>query len=112
MRLPPGAWASIVHRVTGVLLVLALPFVLYILALSLQSAAGFSQARSVLQRGTTQVIVTVLIWMFAQHFFSGLRHLLLDIDIGIDANTARRSAYAVFVLALAVTAAIAAKVVW
>ena len=112
MRQPIGAWASITHRVTGVLLVLALPVVLYALDLSLSSPAGFDRVKTALHAPLPRVAMTLVLWVFAQHFCSGIRHLLLDLDIGITPAAARRSAGAVFVVAILVTVLLGAGVIW
>ncbi len=102
IRLPIGGVASIAHRITGVLLVLLLPVAIYLLALSLESLAGFHKVVSFLTSVSGRIIVLVSVWLFAQHFFSGIRHLLLDIDIGVEKDTARVGAWLTF-LAAAVT---------
>jgi succinate dehydrogenase cytochrome b556 subunit len=46
----------------------------------------------------------VIVWVFAQHFFSGVRHLLLDIGIGDSKPVARRNAWLAFAASLTVVA--------
>lgn len=111
MRLPIGAWVSIVHRMTGVLLVLAIPALLYGLTLSLTSATDFTRVVALMHRPTAHLISALMLWVFAQHFFSGIRHLLLDLDIGVDRRAARRSAAAVFVAA-PIVALLLASALW
>ncbi len=99
IRLPIGGVASIAHRITGVLLVLLLPVAIYLLALSLESLAGFHKVVSFLTSVSGRNIVLFSVCLFAQHFFSGIRHLLLDIDIGIEKDTARVGAWLTFLAA-------------
>ncbi|MCH6583823.1 MAG: succinate dehydrogenase, cytochrome b556 subunit [Gammaproteobacteria bacterium] len=99
IRLPIGGVASIAHRITGVLLVLLLPVAIYLLALSLESLAGFHKVVSFLTSVSGRIIVLVSVWLFAQHFFSGIRHLLLDINIGVEKDTARVGAWLTFLAA-------------
>ena len=99
IQLPIGGVASIAHRITGVLLVLLLPVAIYLLALSLESLAGFHKAVSFLTSAPGRIIVLLSVWLFAQHFFSGIRHLLLDIDIGAEKDTARVGAWLTFLAA-------------
>lgn len=93
IRLPIGGMVSIVHRLTGVLLLLLLPAAIYLLALSLESLAGFHKTVSFLTSVPGRIIVLLSAWLFAQHFFSGIRHLLLDVDIGVEKDIARAGAW-------------------
>ncbi|TDJ73085.1 MAG: succinate dehydrogenase, cytochrome b556 subunit [Proteobacteria bacterium] len=99
IRLPIGGVASIAHRITGVLLVLLLPVAIYLLALSVESLAGFHKVVSFLTSVSGRIIVLLSVWLFAQHFFSGIRHLLLDINIGVEKDTARVGAWLTFLAA-------------
>lgn len=93
IHLPIGGVVSITHRITGVVLVLLLPFGVYLLQLSLNDTSGFDRASEFLSAVPGRVIVLVTVWIFAQHFFSGVRHLLMDIDIGVEKGAARRTAW-------------------
>ncbi len=104
IHLPVGAWVSILHRLSGVCLVVLLPAGLYVLDRSLQSPTFFEAVRQALAGLPGRAALLAVVWLAAQHFFSGIRHLLLDVDIGADLRTARRSAWATFAAALAVTA--------
>ncbi len=108
IRLPVGGVVSIIHRVTGVLLVLLVPAGAYLLQESLKSAAAFEHVRALLETGLGRLTLLVVVWMCAQHFFSGVRHLLLDIHFGIERRAARRGAWVVLgasALVLVITAA-------
>lgn len=100
IRLPIGGFVSIVHRVTGVVLVLFLPLSLYFLEVSLQGEEQFVQIRGWFTGVFGRVSLGIFVWLFAQHFFSGFRHLLLDIDIGVDKATAQASSWLTFGLSL------------
>lgn len=95
IRLPIGGIISIVHRITGVLLVLLLPFATYWWEQSLSSEAGFRQASEIFGGTVTRLVWLLLAAIFIQHLVSGIRHLLLDLHIGIDKIGARRTAWAV-----------------
>ncbi len=103
IRLPIGGVISILHRITGVYLAIILPVFIYFLHRSLRSEVDFVWIKSVLLSpiGKLSILLTVL--LLAQHFYSGIRHLLLDIDIGIEKITARASAWSVFLLTLLTT---------
>ena len=97
IRLPVGGVASILHRITGALLVLLLPFAIYMLQRSLQDPAAFADIVERLGTPFGRFLLLVSVWIFSQHFFSGVRHLLQDIDIGLEKAAARRGAWLTFV---------------
>ncbi|MHB8534647.1 MAG: succinate dehydrogenase, cytochrome b556 subunit [Sulfuricaulis sp.] len=102
IRLPVSGIVSIVHRVTGVLLVLLLPFSIYMLQRSLQDPAAFRDIAARLGTPAGRFALLIIVWVLAQHFFSGIRHLLLDIDVGIEIVAARRGAWLTFAASLLV----------
>jgi len=104
IRLPVGGILSILHRATGAFLVLLLPIALYILQRSLQDPAAYAEIAAVVATLIGRIVVLVIVWVFAQHFFSGVRHLLLDIGIGDSKPSARRNAWLAFAASLAVVA--------
>ncbi len=91
---PVMAVMSIAHRIAGVLLFLAIPFAAYLLDLSLRGPESFAEARALLDHGAVKLFLWLLIWAFAHHFFAGLRYLLIDLDVGVDLATGRRTAMA------------------
>ena len=97
IRLPVTGVVSILHRLTGVLLVLAFPVFLVLLQQSLRDPAGFADVRELLRSPMGRVLSLLAVWLIAQHFFSGIRHLLLDFDIGIERSRARLGSWLVFV---------------
>lgn len=103
IRLPVGGIVSITHRITGILLTLSLPVALYFLTLSLRDEAGFEVATKTLQQPAAKIFLLLGFWFFTQHFFSGLRHLLMDIDIAMSKPAARAGAWLVFALSLTMT---------
>jgi succinate dehydrogenase / fumarate reductase, cytochrome b subunit len=99
-KYPPMAIASILHRISGLVLFLLLPLMLYFLHRSLGGAEAFAN----LQLTLASPYSKVLLWAFASaliyHLLAGIRHLLMDMDIGEHLEQARRSA--VLVIALSV----------
>lgn len=104
IRLPVGGILSILHRATGAFLVLLLPIALYILQRSLQDPAAYAEIDVQVASPLGRMVILVIVWVFAQHFFSGIRHLLLDIGIGDDKPAARRNAWLAFAASLTVVA--------
>ena len=95
IQLPVGALTSIAHRVTGVVLALATPFAVYLLGLSLQGPAGYAEVSALFDRWGPRLTTVVVVWALSHHLLAGLRHLLMDVDVGSRLATARRSAWAV-----------------
>lgn len=92
IRFPVGAIASIGHRLSGVLLVLLLPFAVLALERSLRADAAY-----VVLEGWVRVPAALVAWACAHHVFAGIRHLLTDVGIGASLPTARASAYAALI---------------
>ena len=106
IRLPITAVMSIAHRVTGILLFLALPYLIYVLGQTLQSEQSFAFVRESLDSIPVKIILIILAWSFLHHLLAGIRYLLLDIDIGVELRPARSSAWLVIFLALILTAVV------
>ncbi len=100
IKLPLMGLVSIGHRITGVLLFLSIPVLLYLLGLSLSGEAGFSQSVAITQSLIFKLFAILVIWSLMHHLFAGIRYLLLDLDIGIDLPQARTSAIVVFISGL------------
>ncbi|MGM0517544.1 MAG: succinate dehydrogenase, cytochrome b556 subunit [Pseudomonadota bacterium] len=92
IRFPPQAIASIAHRLTGVLMILAIPPATWLFTVSLSGPKEFARAGEVLTGIPARLAGLLLALALAHHLFAGIRYLLLDIDIGITRVTARRSA--------------------
>ena len=110
IRMPLPAWVSILHRVSGALLVF--PFAawaLYLLDASLRSEEGFSHIREYLAMPVAKLGLVVFLWAACHHFCAGIRYLMLDLNKGIELRPARFSAAAVIVVSLALTVFFAAK---
>lgn len=96
LRLPVGGVVSILHRITGVLLVLLIPVALYALDRSLSDPDYFQLFRNWMGLWWGKLLVLLVLLILIQHFLSGLRHLALDIDLGIDKQTAKLTAWLTF----------------
>lgn len=95
IRLPVAGVVSILHRITGVMMVISLPLSLYALQQSLASADEYAAVIGYLSLPWVRVLLMVLAVALALHFLAGVRHLLLDIDVGVTRRVARWSAWAV-----------------
>lgn len=105
IRFPIGAVTSIAHRISGVLLFLSLPFLIYLLDLSLQGPVGFDRALAAVQNIWFKVGFTLIVWSLLHHLLSGIRFLLIDIEQGVTLQQARGSAWLVIIVALVMTLA-------
>jgi len=102
IRLPIAGVVSLAHRASGILMFLAMPFIVYLLDLSVQSADGFEQALSILQHPLLVLVQILFVWALAHHLFAGIRFLLIDADIAIEKQPANRAAWLVMLSAIAV----------
>lgn len=108
-RLPLAGVISILHRISGALMFLLLPFVLYLLDLSLLSEISFDYLKGIVSHWFVKLIILALAWAYLHHFAAGIRHLLMDVHMGLDKNSARKSSVAVFAVSLPLTAVVALK---
>ncbi len=99
LHLPVTGWVSILHRLSGALLFLLLPLMVWGFALTLSSEAGFARVVAWGSTLAAKLLVLALVWAFAQHFFAGLRHLALDSHWGVSLKSARRSSLVVLLAA-------------
>jgi len=109
LNLPVPGLVSIFHRVSGALLFLGLVAFLYLLDSSLASESGYAQAADLLRQPIAKLLAIASIWALLHHLCAGVRHLFLDIDVGTSLPVARRSAFAVFVVSLALAVSIGVR---
>lgn len=100
IRLPLPGIVSILHRGSGLILYLFIPFLLFLLQTSLQSGEDFSQLASFIVSIPVKLLLIFLLWAFLHHFCAGVRFLLLDIDRGVSLRSARASSKWVIGLSL------------
>ena len=104
IRLPLPGWISILHRVSGALLFVAMVWLLWMLDRSLSSEAAFNKLKHYAGLWPVKLALLALIWAYCHHFFAGIRYLFLDLDKGIDLATARLTSWLVLGSSLAFTA--------
>ena len=105
IRFPVGAVTSIVHRISGLLLFLSLPFAIYLLDLSLRGPDGYEEALSWLQNCWVEAGLVLIVWSLLHHLLSGIRFLLIDVEKGVSLQQARSSAWLVNIAAPVMTLA-------
>jgi len=100
IRLPLTGMVSFAHRISGVLLFLFIPFSVYLLDLSVQSAESFAAVKQLLDQPVMLVVQLLIIWSIAHHFFAGIRFLLIDAEIGVEKSQARIGSWLVLLAEL------------
>jgi len=112
IRLPLPGILSILHRISGAVIFLLLPVLLWLFQSSLTSPETFATVKSVVGNPLVKIVLLGLIWLYMHHFCAGIRYLLLDLHKGVDLASARLSSKIVFVVSIALTLIIGAKVLW
>jgi succinate dehydrogenase / fumarate reductase, cytochrome b subunit len=102
-RLPVPGVLSILHRISGALMFLCLPILLWLFDLSLRSDADFGRLRQFASTAAVKIVLLGLAWALLHHLFAGIRYLALDLHWGVDRAGARRSAWIVFAVSLALS---------
>ena len=100
IALPLPGLVSILHRVSGLLLVLALPGVAWLVERALSGPAGFAVVIAMLDAWPSRLLQGVLLWSLLHHLLAGLRHLALDLGWGLERVMARRTAWLTLVTVL------------
>lgn len=103
IKLPLPGVVSILHRASGALLFLSIPFALSLLQNSLASAEGFAAVKLALGGGLAKLVLLGLLWALLHHFCAGLRFLAMDMHLCLDLPRARRSSKAVLAASLTLT---------
>lgn len=108
-RLPAAGIVSILHRISGALMFVLLPFVLYLFDKSITSEISFEYLKGYASHPLVKLAVLALCWGYLQHFCAGIRHLVMDLHIGLEKQQAAKSAKIVLVVTFALTALVALK---
>ncbi|HEY6863559.1 MAG TPA: succinate dehydrogenase, cytochrome b556 subunit [Burkholderiales bacterium] len=109
LKLPAPGLVSIFHRASGAWLFLGLIWFLFLLEMSLGSEAGYEHARAYVAHPVVKLALLAFLWSYLHHFCAGIRYLFLDMDVGLPLAAARRSAFVVFAVSLALTVLIGAR---
>lgn len=100
IKFPITAIASICHRVSGIVLLISLPFWLWALDSSLKSEANFANLQDCFSHLSMKLGVWVVLSALSFHFFAGIRHMIMDIGYGESKSVGRLTAKSVFVLTI------------
>lgn len=115
-RLPPAGLVSILHRVSGVVMFLLMPFIIWMFDTSVTSEISYDSFRSVFIAGAFgipgflfKLLALGLIWAFLHHLIAGVRHLWMDMTHAVDKAFGRSSAIVTLVLSVLLTLALGFK---
>jgi len=97
IRFPIPAIVSILHRISGIIVFLALPLLLWLFDRSLASEESFQDTLALLSNPAVKVVLWLIISSLIFHFVAGIRHLIMDLGWGEDLCAARASSYLVFI---------------
>ncbi len=103
IRLPVPGIVSIMHRVSGAVLFLMLPLLLWLFQASLRSPESFTAFHGVVSNPLMKLFLLALLWGYLHHLFAGVRHLFLDLHVGAELEMARASSIVVLVGAILLT---------
>lgn len=115
-RLPIAGILSILHRVSGLLLFILLPFIVWMLDTSITSEYSFARFTAAFNVGMWglpgalwKLVALGVIWAYLHHFCTGLRHLWMDLTHSVSKEFGKSSAVVSFAISLGLTAVLGAK---
>ena len=115
-RLPPAGWVSILHRISGAIMFILMPFIIWMFDTSISSEISFAKFASVFNVGVgfvpgwfIKLVALAIIWAYLHHSIAGLRHLWMDINHAVSKEFGRSSAIVTLSLGSVLTLALALK---
>ncbi len=115
-RLPLAGLVSILHRGSGLVLFVLLPFIIWMFDTSVTSEISYSQFTSAFSAGIgflpgwfIKLVALALIWSYLHHLIAGLRHLWMDATHAVTIEFGRQSAVVTLALSIVLTLALGAK---
>lgn len=115
-RWPIASIISGMHRASGLILFLLLPFIIWMFDTSISSEFSFARFTAAFNVGMLglpgaiwKLVALAVIWAYLHHFTAGLRHLYMDACHAVTKEFGKSSAIATLVISLGLTAALGAK---
>ena len=115
-RLPAAGWVSILHRVSGALMFLLLPLIVWLFDTSVSSEISFERFSGAFEAGLGfvpgwlfKLVVLALIWAYLHHLIAGVRHLWMDARHAVTKSFGKSSAIATLVISIGLTLVLGAK---
>jgi succinate dehydrogenase / fumarate reductase, cytochrome b subunit len=115
-RWPVASLVSGMHRISGLLMFLLLPFVIWLFDKSVTSEISYESFTSAFVAGIgvvpgwfVKLVVLGLIWAYLHHLIAGLRHLWMDATHSVSKEVGQSSSLVTFGLVIVLTLALGAK---
>jgi succinate dehydrogenase / fumarate reductase cytochrome b subunit len=115
-RWPLASLVSGMHRASGLIMFLLMPFIIWMFDTSVSSEISFARFTGVFQNGVgfipgfiVKLVALGLIWSYLHHFFAGMRHIRMDLFHTVSKEAGKTTAQIVLVLSLGLTVVLGAK---
>ena len=116
-RLPLAGIVSILHRISGFIMFLLMPFIIWMLDTSISSEISFEKFKAAFNIGMLglpgilwKLVALALIWAYLHHFIAGLRHLWMDVShAAVRKEFGKSSALFTLIVSVGLTIALAIK---
>ncbi len=115
-RLPVAGIVSILHRVSGALMFVLMPFIIWMFDTSISSEISFAKFTQAFSIGLgfvpgwfMKLVALALIWAFLHHLIAGLRHLWMDMRHAVSKEFGRSSAMVTLSVSVGLTLVLGAK---
>lgn len=115
-RLPPAGIVSILHRISGAILFLLLPFIVWMFDVSLTSEISYERFTSAFGAGIgfvpgwfVKLVTLAILWAYLHHFIAGVRHLYMDATHSVTKEFGKSSAVVTLALGFGLTVILGAK---
>ncbi|MEQ4913089.1 succinate dehydrogenase cytochrome b556 subunit [Proteus terrae] len=112
IQFPLPAIASILHRVSGVIMLVAVGILLWLLGTSLSSPEGFQQAAEIMTGFFTKFILWGILTALAYHICGGIRHMLMDFGFIDETLIVGRNSAAASMVITVILSILAGVLVW
>ncbi|MDB6062488.1 MAG: succinate dehydrogenase, cytochrome b556 subunit [Verrucomicrobiaceae bacterium] len=110
ISLPITAYASLLHRISGVALFIGVAILMWLLDSSLSSEDGFNAVKALFDSFLCKLIVWGVLAVLIYHTVAGIRHLTMDLGIGETMEGGSRSARIVFVVSVILIVLVGARI--
>ena len=115
-RLPAAGIVSILHRISGALMFLLLPFIIWMFDTSVSSEISFAKFKAAFNVGLgfapgwfIKLLALALIWAYLHHLIAGVRHVYMDVHHAVSKEFGRSSAIVTLTISIGLTVVLGAK---